>query len=57
MTLGDGVSGSFSWDYGNPLAYLNIGIVTLGNSLGSIAFNELIKAFKKLFLKNDQKSA
>ena len=48
---------TFSWDYGNPLAYLNIGIVTLGNSLGSIAFNELIKASKKLFLKNDQKSA
>ena len=48
---------TFSWDYGNPLSYLNIGVVTIGNSLGAIAFNELIKASKKLFSKNDQKSA
>lgn len=47
---------TFSWDYRNPLAYLNIGIVTLGNSLGAIALNELIKAFKKLFLKHEEKS-
>lgn len=48
---------TFSWHYGNPLAYLNIAIVTLGNSLGSIVINELVKAFKKLFLKNEQKGA
>ena len=48
---------AFGWNYGNPLSYLNLLIVTLGNSLGAIALNELIKAFKKLFLKNDQKSA
>ena len=33
------------------------GVVTIGNSLGAIAFNELIKASKRLFSKNDQKSA
>ena len=48
---------TFGWNYGNPLSYLNIIVVTLGNSLGSIVLNELVKAFKKLFLKNDQKSA
>ena len=48
---------TFSWSYGNPLSYLNIAVVTLGNSIGAIALNELVKAFKKLFLKNDQKSA
>ena len=48
---------AFGWNYGNPLSYLNLLIVTLGNSIGAIALNELIKAFKKLFLKNDKKSA
>ena len=47
---------TFSWSYGNPLSYLNIFIVTLGNSIGAIALNELVKAFKKLFLKHDEKS-
>ena len=47
---------TFGWNYGNPLSYLNIIVVTLGNSLGAIVLNELVKAFKKLFLKNDQKS-
>ncbi len=42
--------------YANGYAYLSLVIVTLGNSLGAIALNELIKAFKKLFLKNDKKS-
>ena len=48
---------SFSWSWGNGLAYLNIAIVTLGNSLGAIALNEGIKAFKKLTKKDEQKSA
>ena len=48
---------SFSWSWNNGLAYLNIGIVTLGNSLGAIALNEGIKAFKKLIKKDEQKSA
>ena len=48
---------AFGWNYGNPLSYLNLLIVTLGNSLGAIALNELVKAFKKLFLKNDKKGA
>ena len=47
---------SFSWSWGNGLAYLNIAIVTLGNSLGAIALNEGIKAFKKLIKKDEQKS-
>ena len=48
---------SFSWSWNKGLAYLNIGIVTLGNSLGAIALNEGIKAFKKLIKKDEQKSA
>ena len=48
---------SFSWSWGNGLAYLNIAIVTLGNSLGAIALNEGIKAFKKLIKKDEEKSA
>ena len=47
---------SFSWSWGNGLAYLNIAIVTLGNSLGAIALNEGIKAFNKLIKKDEQKS-
>ena len=47
---------SFSWSWGNGLSYLNIGIVTLGNSLGAIALNEGIKAGKKMFKKNEEKS-
>ena len=48
---------TFSWSWGNGLSYLNIGVVTLGNSLGAIALNEGLKAFKKLVNKNEQKSA
>ena len=48
---------SFSWSWGNPLAYLNIGVVTLGNSLGAIALNEGIKSFKKLIKKDEKTSA
>ena len=48
---------TFSWSWNKPLAYLNIGIVTLGNSVGAIALNEGIKAAKKLFKKDEQKSA
>ena len=48
---------SFSWSWTNPLSYLNIGVVTLGNSLGAIALNEGLKSFKKLTQKNEQKSA
>ena len=47
---------SFSWSWTDPLAYLNIGVVTLGNSLGAISLNEGIKAFKKLTKKDEQKS-
>lgn len=47
---------SFSWSWNNPLSYLNIAIVTLGNSFGAIALNEGIKAFKKLVKKDEQKS-
>ena len=47
---------SFSWSWGNGLSYLNIGIATLGNSLGAIALNEGIKSGKKLFKKNEEKS-
>ena len=47
---------SFSWSWNNGLAYLNIAIVTLGNSLGAIALNEGIKSFKKLTKKDEQKS-
>ena len=48
---------SFSWSWKQPLAYLNIGIVTLGNSLGAIALNEGIKAFKKLIKKDEKTSS
>ena len=47
---------TFSWSWKNPVAYLNIAIVTLGNSIGAIALNEGIKAGKKLFKKNEEKS-
>ena len=45
---------AFAWTYGSGVTYLALALVTLGNSLGAIAFNEGIKAFKKLFLKNKQ---
>jgi len=47
---------SFTWSWTDPLAYLNIGVVTLGNSLGAISLNEGKKAFKKLTKKDEQKS-
>lgn len=47
---------TFSWSWKNPVAYLNIAIVTIGNSIGAIALNEGIKAGKKLFKKNEEKS-
>lgn len=47
---------TFSWSWKNPVAYLNIAIVTFGNSIGAIALNEGIKAGKKLFKKNEEKS-
>lgn len=47
---------TFSWSWKNPIAYLNIAIVTIGNSIGAIALNEGIKAGKKLFKKNEEKS-
>ena len=47
---------TFSWSWKNPVAYLNIAIVTVGNSLGAVALNEGIKASKKLFKKNEEKS-
>ena len=47
---------TFSWSWNNPVAYLNIAIVTIGNSIGAIALNEGIKAGKKLFKKNEEKS-
>lgn len=45
---------AFAWTYGNGVTYLALAVVTLGNSLGAIALNEGIKAFKKLFLKKKQ---
>ena len=48
---------SFSWSWKDPMTYLNIGIVTLGNSLGAIALNEGIKALKKLIKKDEKESA
>ena len=48
---------TFSWSYGKGVTYLALAIVTLGNSLGAIALNEGIKAAKKLFKKDEQKSA
>ena len=48
---------AFSWSYGNGVTYLALAVVTLGNSLGAIALNEGIKASKKLFKKDEQKSA
>lgn len=47
---------TFSWSWKNHVAYLNIAIVTFGNSIGAIALNEGIKAGKKLFKKNEEKS-
>ena len=44
---------TFSWSYENPLSYLNIAVVTFGNSFGAIALNELIKTSKKLFVKHE----
>jgi len=43
---------AFSWSYDRWESYLNIVIVTLGNSFGAIFFNEGLKAFKKLTKKN-----
>ena len=52
---------AFAWTYGNGVTYLALAVVTLGNSLGAIALNEGIKAFKKLVKSkkenNEQKSA
>ena len=48
---------SFSWSWIDPKAYLNIAVVTLGNSLGAIALNEGIKALKKLTKKDEKKSS
>ena len=45
---------AFAWTYGNGITYLALAIVTLGNSLGAIALNEGIKAFKKLIKKDEQ---
>ena len=47
---------TYSWSWKNPVAYLNIAIVTFGNSIGAIALNEGIKAGKNLFKKNEEKS-
>ena len=47
---------AFAWTYGNGVTYLALAVVTLGNSLGAIALNEGIKAAKKLFKKDEQKS-
>ena len=47
---------SFSWSWTDPLSYLNIAIVTLGNSFGAIALNEGLKAYKKLVKKDEKKS-
>ena len=48
---------AFSWSYGKGVTYLALAVVTLGNSLGAIALNEGIKAAKKIFKKDEQKSA
>ena len=48
---------TFAWAYGSGVTYLALAVVTLGNSLGAIALNEGIKAAKKLFKKDEQKSA
>jgi len=47
---------TFSWSWKDPVSFVNIAIVTLGNSIGAIAINEGIKAAKKLFKKNEEKS-
>jgi len=47
---------TFSLSWKNPVSYLNIAIVTIGNSLGAIALNEGIKAGKKIFKKHEEKS-
>ena len=52
---------AFAWTYGNGVTYLALAVVTLGNSLGAIALNEGINAFKKLVKSkkenNEQESA
>ena len=48
---------AFAWTYGKGVTYLALAVVTLGNSLGAIALNEGIKAFKKLIKKDEQESA
>ena len=47
----------FAWTYGRGITYLALAVATLGNSLGAIALNEGIKAFKKLTKKNEQKNS
>lgn len=44
---------TFAFSYSNPIMYLNILLATIGNSVGAIALNEGIKAFK-LLLKNNK---
>jgi formate/nitrite transporter FocA (FNT family) len=48
---------AFAWTYGQGVTYLALAVVTLGNSLGAIALNEGIKAFKKLIKKNEEKNS
>ena len=50
------IANMFYFSLNNGYSYLNIAIVTLGNSLGAIALNEGIKAFKKLIKKDEQES-
>ena len=44
---------AFGWSYGKGVSYLNLLIVTLGNSVGAIILNEGVKAFKKLTAKHE----
>lgn len=40
---------TFAFSFANPLSYLNIALATIGNSIGAIALNSLIKSIKTMF--------
>lgn len=45
---------TFAFSFANPFSYLNIALATLGNSVGAIVLNSLVKSVKTLFGKKQK---
>lgn len=45
---------TFSFSFANPFSYLNIALVTIGNSLGAIVINSFVKSIKILYRKQEK---